>query len=340
MKRITDADLRDENGFHLGVKGQDDIPGLTTQEMQHKVEEIARDVIIPAINENVEIFETFETRVVEDLHLHVTDNVRHITVSDRERWDNPTSGGKRYATIIIGTASAGHTANDVDILLGNDRMANSQLLNSAFSNLPVGGKVIFREGRYLLNNLLSGRSSIIEGMGREGIGGGRGTFLDMNGRFDSVAAVKDLTITSDSGTTAITGAHFENCTINGLLLQAGILENIVWENNIINGWAGGVLTIRNSKIIGNTFNTNITLPSIDNIISNNRFTNVTLSGAYNMVANNRFTTLLLANNSHSNIITGNRGSDIGFTGNTWQNIVIGNRGSVMDAPSNTIALNT
>ena len=45
LRKITDSDLAGK-----GVMGQADVPGLTAAEMQAKVEEIVRDVVIPNIN--------------------------------------------------------------------------------------------------------------------------------------------------------------------------------------------------------------------------------------------------------------------------------------------------
>lgn len=58
LKRITEDDLAGR-----GVRGQADVPGLTAAEMQEKVEEIVRSVVIPAMNENSEkIEENFATK--------------------------------------------------------------------------------------------------------------------------------------------------------------------------------------------------------------------------------------------------------------------------------------
>lgn len=52
LKIITEADL-----VGKGVCGQADVPGLSAAEMQAKVEEIVRDVVIPTMNSNSEIVE-------------------------------------------------------------------------------------------------------------------------------------------------------------------------------------------------------------------------------------------------------------------------------------------
>ena len=49
MNKITDQDLANR-----GVIGLPDVPGLTTEEMQRKLEEIAREILIPKVNELVE----------------------------------------------------------------------------------------------------------------------------------------------------------------------------------------------------------------------------------------------------------------------------------------------
>ena len=49
MNKITDQDLANR-----GVKGLPDVPGLTTEEMQRKLEEIAREILVPKVNEIIE----------------------------------------------------------------------------------------------------------------------------------------------------------------------------------------------------------------------------------------------------------------------------------------------
>ena len=49
MDKITEQDLANR-----GVKGLPDVPGLTTEEMQRNLEEIAREILIPKVNELVE----------------------------------------------------------------------------------------------------------------------------------------------------------------------------------------------------------------------------------------------------------------------------------------------
>ena len=50
FNKITDADL-----VGKGVIGLPDTPNLSTTEMQNKFEETSRDVVIPKINEVIEI---------------------------------------------------------------------------------------------------------------------------------------------------------------------------------------------------------------------------------------------------------------------------------------------
>ena len=53
LKKITETDLAGK-----GVCGQADVPGLSAAEMQAMVEEIVRDVVIPAMNSNSEEIES------------------------------------------------------------------------------------------------------------------------------------------------------------------------------------------------------------------------------------------------------------------------------------------
>jgi len=63
MRRIQpndDGNFFRANGERIGVLGQSDTPLLSKREMQLAVEGVAREVIIPAINDNVAAFEAFE----------------------------------------------------------------------------------------------------------------------------------------------------------------------------------------------------------------------------------------------------------------------------------------
>ena len=74
LKRITEDDLAGR-----GVRGQADVPGLTAAEMQEKVEEIVRSVVISAMNENSEkIEENFATK--EELGEVVPVSYTHLTL--------------------------------------------------------------------------------------------------------------------------------------------------------------------------------------------------------------------------------------------------------------------
>ena len=68
MNKITDQDLANR-----GVIGLPDVPGLTTEEMQRKLEEIAREILVPKVNEIIENIET--------LNSNLKDNIKVSTVT-------------------------------------------------------------------------------------------------------------------------------------------------------------------------------------------------------------------------------------------------------------------
>lgn len=67
LKKITSTDLANK-----GVSGMPDVPGLSTAEMQAKIEEIVRSVVIPAFNDNAsntydktEVAEQIAQKIIE-----------------------------------------------------------------------------------------------------------------------------------------------------------------------------------------------------------------------------------------------------------------------------------
>lgn len=62
MDKITEQDLANR-----GVKGLPDVPGLTTEEMQRKLEEIAREILIPKVNELVEGLNNANSNLTEKI---------------------------------------------------------------------------------------------------------------------------------------------------------------------------------------------------------------------------------------------------------------------------------
>ena len=69
MDKITEQDLANR-----GVKGLPDEPGLTTEEMQRKQEEIAREILIPKVNELVEGLNTANSNFNVGYGIMTSDN--------------------------------------------------------------------------------------------------------------------------------------------------------------------------------------------------------------------------------------------------------------------------
>ena len=87
MDKITEQDLANR-----GVKGLPDVPGLTTEEMQRKLEEIAREILIPKVNE-----------LVEGLN-NANSNLENCFIISSEYTDTVPSGTTNYYEPIL-TAS-------------------------------------------------------------------------------------------------------------------------------------------------------------------------------------------------------------------------------------------
>ena len=107
LKRITEDDLAGR-----GVRGQADVPGLTAAEMQEKVEEIVRSVVIPAMNENSEkIEENFATK--EELGEVVLASGAVTSVFGRAGNVGAKGGEDALAPADIGAANESHAHGEI-----------------------------------------------------------------------------------------------------------------------------------------------------------------------------------------------------------------------------------
>lgn len=102
LKKITDADLAGK-----GVCGQADVPGLTAAEMQAKVEEIVRSVVIPAMNQNTEKIES-DYATKEELGDVVLSSGAVTSVFGRAGAVAAQSGD--YTADMVGAAAKNHAA--------------------------------------------------------------------------------------------------------------------------------------------------------------------------------------------------------------------------------------
>jgi parallel beta-helix repeat protein len=183
----------------------------------------------------------------------------------------PPPGGKKYATVVIGTADAGYTAKDVDILVPAGSTNCISQLNAALAAIPTaGGKILLLNGTYTYGSpWIIERNNITVG------GVGASTVLNMNGTkntTDSAAAAKsnnaviylngngniirDLSVTTPNTTGICYGVYFNSSS-----------------NNIITGNAFN--NSANSTSFGVYFNS-----SSNNIITGNAFNNSSNSVSY------------------------------------------------------------
>lgn len=112
----------------------------------------------------VKCYPTTKAEYVEGLKEFIDSNE-----SDESENNGSSSSGSntfnRYATIVIGTATSGYTASDVDYLCTGS--ADQTIINSAISTLVNGGKILLLEGTYTLaGNIVIDKDNItLEGMG-------------------------------------------------------------------------------------------------------------------------------------------------------------------------------
>ncbi len=117
LKKITESDL-----LGKGVCGQADVPGLSAAEMQAKVEEIVRDVVIPNINENIDNFEEdFATK--EELEQVVLTSGAVTSVFGRAGSVAAKAGDYSYDQ--VGAAAEKHAANHA--AGGTDQLSPSDI---------------------------------------------------------------------------------------------------------------------------------------------------------------------------------------------------------------------
>lgn len=147
LKKITDADLEGK-----GVRGQPDVPGLTAAEMQAKVEEIVRDVVIPFFNANAEEAEnSFATK--EALNNLVIAAGAVTSVFGRRGEVKPQKGD--YTADMVGAAAAKHAASHAKD--GSDPLdfdaAGIAAAEHSHGNISHDGKVGAVNGKILMTGI-------------------------------------------------------------------------------------------------------------------------------------------------------------------------------------------
>ena len=93
-----------------GNVGMPDVPGLSTLEMQQKLDELSRDVIIPHFNELIdEVDKNFkESKVITDKAV-ISETIKAIKVNADGQIEISLNG-----TDFVATASSGHIIIDGD----------------------------------------------------------------------------------------------------------------------------------------------------------------------------------------------------------------------------------
>lgn len=118
MNKITEKDLANR-----GVKGLPDVPGLTTEEMQRKLEEIAREILVPKVNEIIDNLISVNSNLTEQIIIQ-TKQIPY-TVSGKNTINfNLTEKVKIEGYTAIGIV--GHALNNEGMKLINLRLLGTE----------------------------------------------------------------------------------------------------------------------------------------------------------------------------------------------------------------------
>ena len=206
----------------------------------------------------------------------------------------PAGIGSRNSRFIIGTSTAGWTADDCDYLC--DGAADDVEINAAIQALPAtGGQILILDGTYIITAPIT-----IDKNNATLRGNGTATILQRN--WNSVAEEGVITITAANGGVTIQNIQIDGNAENYTNTKYGIYV-ISNSNNIINNICnnndshGIYLSGSNNTVAGNTCN-------------NNDSHGIYLSGSNNTVTgntcdNNSATGIYLASSSNNNTVTGN-----------------------------------
>lgn len=140
-------------------------------------------------------------------------------------WPTGSGGGsgKKYATLVVGTTTAGHTADDVDYLCtgANDNV----VIQSAIYALPTsGGRIVLLSGTYDISSTvtLNRQNSVIQGQGPStvfSITGQEGINISGNN-----SALKDFKVLMTSD--AYQGISISNATFKSSIERLYVSGNV------------------------------------------------------------------------------------------------------------------
>ena len=252
--------------------------------------------------------------------------------------------GKRTCRFVIGTSTAGWTADDCDYLC--DGTADDVEINAAIQALPAtGGQILILDGTYIIT-----ASITIDKIGVTLRGNGTATILQRNWNSSTVEGV--ITITAmDGGVTVqniqIRGGKqsYTNTNNIGILLK-NTQDNTITEN-ICNDNSGNGIHLestQDSTITENTCNNNysgIFLSVVDNTtITGNTCSDSGIAGIHlsDANSNNTITGNTCNNNNYYGIYLSSSSDNNTITGNTCNNSSSGIR--LSSSSNNTVTGNT
>ena len=221
FEKISEADLAGK-----GVIGQPDVPGLSASEMQEKIEEVVRAVVIPKVNSIIDDIVTL-LATKEELNDIVVEAGAVTSVFGRA--GNITAQAGDYTAQQVGAAPAQHKnqhkTNGSDPLTASDIGAAAQ--SHSHGSITADGKVGSTNGKLLM----TGTNGVVTAVDKANSG------LMVPPATEGGSSQTTLTVTlSDNTEYVYSGVH-------ALTLRAGTGYGETWGQVTFNSTANPTVTL-------------------------------------------------------------------------------------------------
>jgi len=269
--------------------------------------------------------------ILRDGELAYSKNTKTLYIGNGTNNDVFSAISKKYATVVIGTSTNGHTADLCDFLCSgtNDEVIIMNAINSLSSH---GGRVMLLDGKYNISNTIKIEKSNVT---LEGTGNGSNLFrvaynYDVINVTDSGCSIKNLSINSNKTSNSIafstikilngsvSNIYFYNiCEQSCIIAEQSIIESNILDNiNAVGIECKNYAQVSNNSIYSTESNLNsvgVNIVNKNNVVSANLINNLNIglriiSGSNNLISSNNLkdaTTNIRLENANDNIISNN-----------------------------------